>query len=30
MAAHNRLSKMLLRKGLVYPGKASWTKAHRE
>ena len=29
MAARNRLSKMLLRKGLAYPGKAAWTKAHR-
>lgn len=30
MAARNRLSKMLLRKGLVYPGKTAWTQAHRE
>lgn len=30
MAARNRLSKMLLRKGLVYPGRTAWTKAHRE
>lgn len=28
-AARNRLSKMLLRKGLVYPGKTAWTQAHR-
>ena len=30
MAARNRLSKMLLRKGLVYPGRTAWTRAHRE
>lgn len=29
MAARNRLSKMLLRKGLVYPGRTAWTQAHR-
>lgn len=29
-AARNRLSKMLLRKGLVYPGRTAWTQAHRE
>lgn len=28
MAARHRLSKLLLRHGLVYPDKASWTKAH--
>lgn len=30
MAARNRLSKMLLRKGIVWQGKSAWTKAHRE
>ena len=30
MAARHRLSKMLLRKGLVYPGKSAWTAAHRD
>lgn len=30
MAAHNRLPKMLLRKGLVYPDRSAWTNAHRE
>lgn len=30
MAARNRLSKMLLRKGIVYGGKSSWTRAHRD
>ena len=29
MTARNRLSKMLLRKGLVRPGKTAWSKAHR-
>ena len=28
-AARNRLSKMLLRKGIVYNGRSAWTKAHR-
>ncbi len=30
MAARNRLSKTLLRKGVVYPGRTAWTRAHRE
>lgn len=30
MRARNRLSKMLLRKGIVYPGKSTWTKAHMD
>lgn len=30
MRARNLLSKMLLRKGIVYPGKSAWTGAHRE
>ena len=30
MAARHRLSKMPLRKGIVYEGKSAWTKAHRE
>lgn len=30
MAARNRLSKMLLWKGLVYGGRSAWTKARRE
>lgn len=30
MRARHLLSKMLLRKGLVYPGRSAWTKAHRE
>ena len=30
MRARNLLSKMLLRKGIVYQGKSAWTKAHRE
>ena len=30
MAARNRLSKALLRKGIVWQGKSSWGKAHRE
>ena len=30
MAARHGLSKMLLRKGLVYPGKSAWTAAHRD
>lgn len=29
MAARNRLSKTLLRKGLVYPGRTAWAQAHR-
>lgn len=30
MRARNLLSKMLLRKGVVYDGKSAWTRAHRE
>ena len=30
MRARHLLSKFLLRKGIVYPGKAAWTKARRE
>nr|WP_242622181.1 hypothetical protein [Olsenella sp. Marseille-P4559] len=30
MRARHLLSKLLLRKGIVYPGKSPWTKAHRE
>ena len=30
MRARHLLSKFLLRKGIVYPGKTAWTKAHRE
>ena len=30
MRARHQLSKFLLRKGVVYPGKSSWTKIHRE
>lgn len=30
MAARHRLTKMLLRKGVVYGGGSSWTRAHRE
>ena len=30
MSARHRLSKMLLRKGLVYAGKTAWTQAHRD
>lgn len=30
MAARNRLSKMLLRKGLAYDGRSAWAGAHRE
>ena len=30
MRARNLLSKMLLRKGIVYQGKSAWTKAHRD
>ena len=30
MRARHLLSKLLLRKGVVYPGKTAWTRAHRE
>lgn len=30
MRARHLLSKFLLRKGIVYPGRTAWTKAHRE
>ena len=30
MRARHLLSKFLLRKGIVYPGKTAWTKTHRE
>ena len=30
MRARRLLPKFLLRKGIVYPGKTAWTKAHRE